>query len=64
MLILSRQVEESIRLGDEVQVTVLSIKGNTVKLGLDAPRDVSIHRKEVYMRIQDGGPLKVKEDSA
>jgi len=53
MLILTRRINEALRIGDEVSVTVLEIKGNQVRLGVNAPRDVSVHREEIYQRIQD-----------
>lgn len=52
MLILTRRVGESLMIGDEVNVTVLGIKGNQVRIGVNAPRDVSVHREEIYQRIQ------------
>ena len=52
MLILTRRVGESVVIGDEVTVTVLGVKGNQVRLGVDAPREVSVHRQEIYERIQ------------
>ncbi len=52
MLILTRKVGESIRIGDDVEVTTLGIKGNQVRVGISAPRDVSVHRQEIYDRIQ------------
>jgi carbon storage regulator len=52
MLILTRRVGETVVIGDEVQVTVLGVKGNQVRLGVNAPRDVSVHRQEIYERIQ------------
>lgn len=52
MLILSRNVGDSLVIGDNVSVTVLSVKGKQVKIGIDAPKDVSVHRKEIYDRIQ------------
>lgn len=53
MLILSRRMGESIHLGDSVTVTVLGVTRGQVKIGIDAPREVSVHRDEVYRRIQD-----------
>lgn len=58
MLILSRRVDETIVIGDDIEITVIEVKGKTVKVGINAPRDVSVHRKEIYIRIQNGEPLK------
>ncbi|OGT63536.1 MAG: carbon storage regulator [Gammaproteobacteria bacterium RIFCSPHIGHO2_12_FULL_45_9] len=52
MLILTRRISESVIVGDNVKVTVLGVKGNQVRLGIDAPKDVSVHREEIYERIQ------------
>ena len=52
VLILSRRVGESIMIGDEIAVTVLGIKGSQVRLGVSAPRDIGVHRREIYDRIQ------------
>ncbi len=52
MLILTRRVGETLKIGDNVNVTVLGVKGNQVRIGVDAPRDVSVHREEIYNRIQ------------
>jgi len=51
MLILTRRIGETVVIGDEVDVTVLGVKGNQVRLGVKAPRDVSVHREEIYQRI-------------
>lgn len=51
MLILTRRMGESLRINDDISVTVLGIKGNQVRLGIDAPRDVSVHREEIYQKI-------------
>jgi len=53
MLILSRKAMESIIIGENITITVLGILGNQVRLGIDAPREIPVHRQEVYLRIQD-----------
>lgn len=52
MLILTRRVGETLIIGDDVNITVLGVKGNQVRLGINAPKDVSVHREEIYLRIQ------------
>ncbi len=51
MLILTRRVGETVRIGDDVSLTVLGVKGNQVRLGIEAPREVAVHREEIYQRI-------------
>ncbi len=61
MLILTRRVGETLMIGDEVTVTVLGVKGNQVRIGVNAPRDVAVHREEIYERIKreqaEGGTI-------
>ncbi|XQY91514.1 carbon storage regulator CsrA [Metabacillus sp. HB246100] len=53
MLVLSRKPNESIQIGDNIEIKILSIKGDQIKIGIVAPKDVEVHRKEIYDSIQD-----------
>ena len=67
MLILTRRVGETVVIGNDVDVTVLGVKGNQVRLGVKAPREVSVHREEIYKRIKDeteAPPKKVAKQVA
>jgi carbon storage regulator len=72
MLILTRRVGETVMIGNEVTVTVLGVKGNQVRIGVNAPKDVAVHREEIYERIkreedhdsQSGAPAtKIVDDA-
>jgi len=52
MLVLSRQKDESIMIGDNVEITIVDVRGDKVRLGITAPREIQVHRKEVYEAIQ------------
>ena len=53
MLILNRKADESIKIGDDIEIKVLSVEGSQVRIGIDAPSNLEIHRKEIYLAIQE-----------
>lgn len=59
MLILSRRPGESLMIGDEITVTILGVKGNQVRIGIEAPSDVAVHREEIYNRIKTEKPAVI-----
>ena len=59
MLILTRRIGETLKIGDNIDVTILSIRGNQIRIGINAPRDVSVHREEIYTRIKEEEKLKL-----
>ena len=70
MLILTRRAGETVMIGSDVTITVLGVKGNQVRIGINAPKDVAVHREEIYERIQSekaaeaGGKPEANEESA
>jgi carbon storage regulator len=60
MLILTRRVSEAIKVGENISITVLSVKGNQVRIGVDAPKDIAVHREEIYQRIEMEGQRLIK----
>ncbi|MDD5900878.1 MAG: carbon storage regulator CsrA [Lachnospiraceae bacterium] len=64
MLALSRKVNESIMIGHDIEITVLEIKGEQVKLGINAPKSVPLYRKEIYVQIQEANKEAVSADAS
>lgn len=63
MLILTRRVNEAVMIGDGITITVLGVKGGQVRLGINAPRDVAVHREEIFQRIDHGKPASTPTSS-
>jgi carbon storage regulator len=63
MLVLSRQKDESIMIGDNVEITIVDVRGDKVRLGITAPREISVHRREVYDAIQREKNTKVQDQT-
>jgi carbon storage regulator len=64
MLILTRRVGETVVIGDDIEITVLGVKGNQVRIGVKAPRDVAVHREEILERIRREGELSTVKAAA
>ena len=64
MLALSRKINESIMIGHDIEITVLEIKGEQVKLGINAPKSVPLYRKEIYVQIQEANKEAVSADAS
>ena len=60
MLVLSRQKDESIMIGDDVEITIVDVRGDKVRLGINAPRSITVHRKEIYLAIQKEKEAEVR----
>ncbi|MBN2712908.1 MAG: carbon storage regulator CsrA [Planctomycetes bacterium] len=63
MLVLSRRKDETIMIGDNIEITIVDIKGDTVRVGIAAPREVSVHRKEIYEAIQEENIAAAKQQA-
>ena len=64
MLVLTRKLNESIMIGDDVKITIVDVKGDQVKLGITAPRQIAVHREEVYLEIQKENQLAANTPTA
>jgi len=64
MLVLSRQKDESIIIGDDIEITIVDVRGDKVRLGINAPREISVHRKEIYEAIQREKAQKAAESQS
>ena len=64
MLVLSRRLGETLIIGDDVKITVLGISGNQVRIGVSAPKEISVHREEIYQRIQEEDNAAAKAANA
>ncbi len=64
MLVLTRRMGETLIIGDDVTITVLEVKGNQVRFGINAPKEVSVHRTEIYQRIQQEKLFELAQDQA
>jgi carbon storage regulator len=62
MLILTRKLGESITIGDDIKITLLDIKGKYIRIGIEAPRDIAVHRQEIYQLIQEQNIEAAKQD--
>lgn len=61
MLLLTRRISETIMIGDDINITILGVNGHQVKIGIDAPKDVPVHREEIYHRIQQQKKMEQKQ---
>ncbi|KGQ70371.1 carbon storage regulator [Chelonobacter oris] len=62
MLILTRKIGESLLIGEDISISVLSVRGNQVKIGVNAPKEVSVHREEIYQRLKEEADEKKNSD--
>jgi carbon storage regulator len=64
MLILTRRPQESLKIGDDVTITILALKGNQVRVGIQAPKSIAVHRNEVYERIRNETAVRLSDETA